>query len=553
MKQYVFLRLLLVVVGFFLVTFYEAFLQPESRESTPAYLFSILTAYGFVGIASLLTFEHWADSHEVCRVQVLVDFGLLALLVWSTGGVVSFFVPLLFVTFVSATALVSSRGALLLASVTTLFLVGNTFLYAAEFTPPWGGDTGELDSSTMAYLVMSVLALYGLSVLGSRYSSGLRVVEHLQLEVIENMAEGVLVTDRENRVKLANEGLRELLELSAPAESFRERNLAELIKASSALTRDAGAANRLVEAVLSESRIELGFTGVHANGKPRPIEATVSVIVGDDGAPRYRAVLFVDRTLQREVEEKERRIDKLEDLRELAMGLAHEIRNPLASIRGCVQELARLSQKGGAHARLSEIVQRESDRLDRIVENFQQFARSTPQSFDCVDFVEAVDRAVVLLENRSDLESRILSWERPSEDIPVMADAERLMQVLLNLGINAIQATDPTSGRIDFAVLLRPENTGTNEPRTVELLVSDNGNGIPDADQKDVFQPFVTTKKGGSGLGLSIVEKIVQEHGGQIEVGTSDLGGACFTVRLEVDEEVLEDEPEVEMAEIVGT
>jgi signal transduction histidine kinase len=175
--------------------------------------------------------------------------------------------------------------------------------------------------------------------------------------------------------------------------------------------------------------------------------------------------------------------------------------------------------------RLSEIIVRESDRLDGIVENFLRFARPTAAAPCAVDVHSLVSEAVVLLRNRHETAARVISWTPSAEAMTIRADRGQLVQVLLNLGINAIQATSPSSGRIGFEVRRSGE-------QAVEIQVWDNGKGIPAADQRKVFQPFFTTKEGGSGLGLSIVEKIIQEHGGTVEVESAEGAGTRFVLLL---------------------
>ncbi len=537
-RQYLLLRLLLVVVGFILATLHVAYLAAENRETTAGFLFSILIVYSVVGVSSLLTWSHWSESRRLVRLQVLVDFGLQTLLIWSTGGIVSFFIPLLFVTFVAATALGGVRAALWLASITTVFLIGNTALYSLDVTPPWGGGTDDIDSSTTAYLLMSVLALYGLALLGSRYSTGLRNVEYLQAEVVENMHEGLLVVDREARVMLINEELHSDLELEQPAAVYRGRPLLAVLQESRAFEHARPIYETLFTALMGRERKSFEIGLIERSGKARQFEVKVSMITGEKGLPGYRIALFSDLTPKKENEEKARRIQKLESLRELAMGLAHEIRNPLASIRGCVQELERPEQSRASRDRLVEIVLRESDRLDEIIENFQRFARTSPECLVPVDLVALVDETVPLLENRVDIGARRICWQAPPGRLMVLGDSGQLVQVILNLGINAIQATSPEDGIVRFELRRNGREAGSDterhpdEPDSVELRVCDNGKGIPSADQKRVFNPFYTTKESGGGLGLSIVERIIREHLGTVAIESVEGRGTRFSVCL---------------------
>jgi signal transduction histidine kinase len=257
-------------------------------------------------------------------------------------------------------------------------------------------------------------------------------------------------------------------------------------------------------------------------------------VQGDFGAPRCHIALLSDLTLKREVEKAERRIQKLEDLRVMALGIAHEIRNPLASIRGCVQEMGRLIHGEAKVAQYMEIACRESDRLDGILENFLLYARSGPLDLACLDISEVIDEAVMLLKSRSDLGPRSIVWSAPAARPRILGDRNRLIQVFLNLGINAIEATSTEEGRISISLhsklFARVGGHGvTQEPVPgVEVEIADNGKGLSREDMTRVFTPFFTTKPRGNGLGLCIVDRIMREHGGVTDVSSTENGGTVL-------------------------
>jgi signal transduction histidine kinase len=265
----------------------------------------------------------------------------------------------------------------------------------------------------------------------------------------------------------------------------------------------------------------------------QPVEVRVTIARDARERVRFKVALFSDLTLEREVARKERQIRKLEETQRLALGLAHEIRNPLASIRGCCQEIRRMTVDG-QQARLARIVMDESDRLDSIIEEFQCYARVTPSRLVTTDLVGVLDTVSVLLSNRSEFGARELLWSRPSESRWIEGDRDRLIQIALNLGLNAIEATDAEVGHIGLSIEESDEHW--------ELCVSDNGPGISAAEIASVLAPFYTTKQSGTGLGLAIVERIVDEHGGEICIELSEEGGALVRLRFPKSRSVLEGE-----------
>jgi signal transduction histidine kinase len=219
----------------------------------------------------------------------------------------------------------------------------------------------------------------------------------------------------------------------------------------------------------------------------------------------------------------------------MAMGIAHEIRNPMASIRGCVQELSRLSRGDERQRRYMQIVCQESDRLDRVMEGFLHYARSGPPDLVPLDFVPVIDEALVLLRSRPEFGARRLVWDPPPERPRIFGDRNRLVQLLLNLGLNAIDATSPTTGEVRLILRARSSvipGRGWKEAPVagVELEFGDNGSGMSKESLEKLFMPFFTTKPSGTGLGMCIVERIVREHMGSLDI--QSLPGEGSVIRI---------------------
>jgi PAS domain S-box-containing protein len=522
-KQYLIFRLLIILLGFGLVAFYQLWLETAFRANTFRYLYGLLGAYLVLGIGLLATHAHWRRRHSVLRWQVLCDFFIQSLLVWGTGGVFSIFSPLLFVTLVAATSIISARGAFLLATLATIFLTATTIAYGLGVAPV---ATSQVDwhfandrsAFVVSYLLGSILALYAVSTLGSRFSHGLRSMAGIHSEIIENIAEGLIAMDMEGRVFQLNKEARRLL-------GFAQSDIAVAMPTLESLFP--GEAHAGLRAAFFQKRRRRIQTTVGARGaKEIPVEVKISSVEEEVGVTRCRLGLISDLSLEREMERASWRIQKLQDLQVMSLGIAHEIRNPLASIRGCVQEIERLLTQGSTATRFMEIVRRESDRLDGILEHFLQFARPGPVDLVPLDLVKVIEEAALLIKSRSGFGSRTLWLSFPPERPRIFGDHNRLMQVFLNLGLNAIDATSPEDGKI--SITLRPRKFATLEQRQggqdlvpgIEVEVSDNGSGIGESEMQKIFTPFFTTKESGNGLGLCIVNRILREHMGVLDVSS---------------------------------
>ncbi|ACH38114.1 sensor histidine kinase [Citrifermentans bemidjiense Bem] len=223
------------------------------------------------------------------------------------------------------------------------------------------------------------------------------------------------------------------------------------------------------------------------------------------------------------IEEQLRRAERLSALGELSAILAHEIRNPLASIRGTAEIL----REDGAAANRDEflgILVKESDRLNHVVEDFLRMARSEPAIKKECDINYELANMVTLLSAQARGEEVELRFT-PGEVPTLSADPEKLRQAFMNVILNGIQASAP-GGRVLVTT------SYDRQSRSIEIRFSDNGPGIAREAIGKIFEPFFTTKGSGTGLGLSITKKILEGHGGTLEVESTPGEGACFRARL---------------------
>jgi len=223
-----------------------------------------------------------------------------------------------------------------------------------------------------------------------------------------------------------------------------------------------------------------------------------------------------------EIEEQLRRADRLSALGELSAGMAHEIRNPLGSIRGTAEILRDGVPQDDPRLEFADILLKEVDRLNKVVQDFLDFARPGDPPMSHADLNRAIDEVVLLLGKQAEkagVRMRFDAGETPD----LCGDIEKLKQVVLNLALNALQAM-PDGGHLDIATESRDDR--------IHLILRDSGGGIPAGQLEKIFNPFFTTRDDGTGLGLAITHRIVQQHQGTIRVESEPGAGTCFKLEF---------------------
>ncbi len=481
------------------------------------------------GMATVLIFTvHWTRWTWQIVLHLVFDLLWLGVLLYGTGGVASPAVPLLFAVVLianlvipgAAPFVISALAALVLAVVAALYLGGNAPLPAAWLQArPALLDTHRI----LGQLAVQVGGLFLVDLLAQLLTRRLREQRLYTSELLGHLGEGVVAIDSLGQVAYANEESIRLLDL--PDTEIVGRPILELIGAPSlAPVRDLIGNNGR-----SQVRRMEGSEGRH-------LVLRLSAMTDDHGNSLGQILLVSDETRVLLLEESARRAEHLAGLGEMAAGIAHEIRNPLASLRGCAQELADVVQKGDpADARtLSTILVTEADRLGRIVEDFLQLSKMRSPYCSRLDPGEVFHELERLFKSRRDLPPGLeLTWEIDESCPDLHADADQIRQVLTNLVTNALDAVRLVAHPVVHcrARSTSPEENPLDGP-TVVLSVQDNGHGIPLDQQQRIFTPFFSTKAQGTGLGLSLVDRIIREHEGVVRLQSTPGRGTILTIYL---------------------
>jgi signal transduction histidine kinase len=295
----------------------------------------------------------------------------------------------------------------------------------------------------------------------------------------------------------------------------------------------------LMETIASRSATPgVAATLRRRNGRTLPVEISAAPLKGGEGKDLGVIAAIRDLTVVRELEHRLRRSDRLAALGSLAAGLAHEIKNPLTSLLTYSRHLPRRFDDEQFRAKFQSVVPRELERINGIVEQLLELARPTSLNFTAARLPALLERAADLYAD--EMESRAVQVTRDyARDLPVVwVDSEAMYQALVNLVRNALDAM-PAGGRLTLRVgwsdddhVVRTVRRPSAGARRVRIEVRDSGVGIPSTDADRVFNPFFTTKAGGTGLGLALTHKIIEDHGGSIDFRSPSAGGTVFRIVL---------------------
>ncbi|HEX6008163.1 MAG TPA: ATP-binding protein, partial [Burkholderiales bacterium] len=269
------------------------------------------------------------------------------------------------------------------------------------------------------------------------------------------------------------------------------------------------------------------------NGAEERVLGLRTTLLERPGAPWVTAV-FQDITDSRQIEDLLRRTERLQAVAELGASLAHEIKNPLASIRSAVEQLDKSQLNDRDQSILRRLVVTESDRVSRLLSEFMEFSRVEVRRRSEVDVARIAADAIRLVEQHPDAKGGAsIEFAAPPHELIVDGDPDLLHRAVFNLVLNAVQHSgDNGVVRVEVSPVSKREIPPTVPAASVKLQVRDSGPGIPEEEVPRIFDPFFTTREGGTGLGLAMVHRAVEAHEGTILVDGHEGHGAQFTVYL---------------------
>jgi signal transduction histidine kinase len=384
----------------------------------------------------------------------------------------------------------------------------------------------DIYSADDLVIFTAVAGPLGTSIENARLYRQIEEVNLHRARILAHMRGGVIAVDTDGRVSTVNQAAQELVGPIRLGQHFSE------------LTPELAA---LLGATLEQERGVSDFEMLLKRSEEEPISLAVSSsCLKTAGNEMVGAMVMLnDLTAIKRLEQKVQRADRLSSLGILAAGMAHEIKNPLVSIKTFTQLLLERYSDPDFRATFSEVVPHEVERIDSIVLRLLDFARPKAPRFATHNLRRIIDDVLALVDNEIRSSSTTVEKEFAEDYLEVYGDEQQLHQVFLNLALNAIRAMRETEGgtlRITAKYhrhhLRRGGVLPFQEGDCVQVTVSDTGCGIAKENLDRIFTPFFTTKPDGSGLGLAVVHGIVLEHGGEIDVRSTLSSGTTFTVVL---------------------
>jgi two-component system sensor histidine kinase HydH len=377
---------------------------------------------------------------------------------------------------------------------------------------------------TAILLVLGTGALFFIFVIQNYYlvDKTLKETEDYTAQVVANMANGLLSMNSEGRVVSYNQLALELLGLNEV--KLKGMNLQDVMD-----FQKSGIVHTLSECSPSLDREILHR---QPSGEEVPLAVSVTPILGREDECKGAVMVLRDLREIKRLEEEVRRSEKLAAIGKLAAGVAHEIRNPLSSIRGFSQFLRHALTERPKEQEYAEVMVKEVDRINKVVTDLLTFSRPMAAELAPSDLRELMEHVVRLVQadaQESGVEIHMnVALER--SDFPL--DSNQITQALLNLMLNGLQASE-SGGRIEIGAAT--SKTGSR----LHIWVEDDGPGIPEEQMRNIFDPFFTTREEGSGLGLAIVHTIVENHRGEVRVKSPAPGrnrGSRFTISLPIED-----------------
>jgi two-component system sensor histidine kinase PilS (NtrC family) len=530
----------LVVAGALLVTVSVIEKEPSPRSFLP-----VLMAVG--GVTALLSVFYFLAMrtrlpHRTLAYLVLIlDVMTVTWLVARTGDVESPFLALYLVILFAACVLLGNRGVLLLGAVCELSYI---FISVATMSGLIGRGPGWPDYLTAQLtwqkfmFSLNLMAIFVVAVLSSQLADRLRRNETEILttrtelasaardladyrlfndRIIESIRSGLVTTDLSGHITTFNRAAEEITRYKAS--DVRGKHIFSIF---GDIEQQIEVGLESIRARTRPPRFELGCHT--ADGREIHLGFSVAPLVDEGDNARGYVLTFQDLTDVMELEREVRRQERLAALGKMAAGLAHEIRNPLASMRGSVQVLASELDLAADQSQLMEIVLRESDRLNRIVSDFLTYARPPKMEKAVIDLGSLLAETAALLRNSPELSiDHHLVEDYPVEPVYYAGDANQIRQIFWNLARNAIKAM-PMGGELRIA--LEDDDSGE-----IGITFADSGQGMSREQKERLFEPF-NSSSGGTGLGMAIVYQLVSDHNGRIQVESEAGKGTSISIRL---------------------
>lgn len=511
----------------------------------PSYLHTPFLSYCIFTLGTLLVLlflKKW-ETFFLFRFLVALHFiseiACEAGIVYTSGNLYSTFAAFFLLTIVSAAMIYRLAGTLIIASLVSISFIAIAGMAvsagAVGSSGIYPGDTLFQTDDIMFYTVfLHTLIFYLVAFIAGYLAEKLQLkdrqlttasaaLEKAKLEtgdILHHLNSGLLTIDRHGKVVYFNRAAEYILTIKASQVS--ELNCQQAFGG-----RLIPMANHLISVLESRqhlSRAEIEITS--ENGEIIPVGISASLLFDENDRIRGLIAIFQDITAAKKLEERIRHADRMAAVGELSAYIAHEIRNPLASISGSVEVLKNDLALTGDNEKLMELIIKETARLNKILSDFLLYARVGRTQFRKVELHRVISDTMELVRRHPAFSDNIkLNISSQDNIVYISGDEDQLKQLILNLAVNACEVLGDNGGQIEFFIRSVVDD---DKGERVCLIVRDNGPGIPPETRNKIFLPFFSTKRSGTGLGLAIVSRLMEAHGGSVELSSAPESGTEF-------------------------
>lgn len=501
---------LLLGSSFILKAGYEKFPHPQALS------YLIISLYALTILYAILV-EKIKNLFVFAYSQLILDVVFGTVLIYITGGIESWFSFTLVLTIISSGIVLNKRAGYVTATLSSIFygtLINLQFHKLLSLSPGQFLVMKDYFYNIFVHIVSFYLTAFLSGYLSSRLEkttrklderdTNLRNLEFFNKEVIESLPSGLFTMDLSGMVLIFNRAAEKITALKK--EAVIGQKISDVLPSFPSTS-------------VSRRREEI----IIADGIQKVIGLQITPLRDINGNETGFIGIFQDITGLKKFEAEMKSKEKWAALGELSSNIAHEIRNPLASLKGSIEMLRENVISQNQKQKLMDIALREMERLNRIITDFLTYSRPTLFEFKRCELRNVLDETMELLKHVEQNRGNISISKEYTGRLEVDADPQKMRQVFWNLGLNAIEAM-PEGGELVVS--------GRSTDATVEITFQDSGTGIEDHDVERIFYPFFTTKENGTGLGLAIAYRIVEEHAGTISIKSNPGFGTTFEVIL---------------------
>ena len=492
----------------------------------------LLTVVACLTIVYAVLFRLYNNIRMQARLQLALDVFLVTWLVWDADVIQSPYIALYIVIIAIASLFLGPRGAVVTSVGCAVAFTACSVALTGVLGPTLSSRLiGGSLSQTVQWIGLFDIAFLVVGLLSGRLAErqsrsdvrlqaarkSLANLRALHERIVASIRSGVVTTDLEGRIYTFNAAAHEITGYTE--ETIRGQDASILF---GEMKDNFAETLRAVEKGVTSPRFETSC--LTSEGMRLRLGYSISPLNSEVGEMTGMVITFQDLTQVRSLEETSRRQDRLAAIGRMAASIAHEIRNPLAAMRGSIQMLRSEVESDSSQAALMEIILRESDRLNQIITDFLSYARPRSLVQAQVEVGNLLNQTFALLRHSPEIAAnQIVEAEVPKEPVFADADENQLKQVFWNLARNALQAM-PQGGTLRATL-------AQNSNNRLRIAFSDTGRGMSPEQVEHLFEPFSSTT-GGTGLGLSIVYQIIRDHGGTINVRSLEGQGTTITVEL---------------------